>query len=203
MKQEILDRIVQLGGNIENVNHTSLKEDLEAISFSTVLYPKQKDTPWAKSDQLEPINGITKIIDENRSLIESNITSFYDKIIAHFYRDTDESFGQVFYKKHLFTPFKEGSDDFKEWNGEWEEDSFKEVIIGNEMEFMIIGYSYGSPDNYFVCLTDPNQENPIVYGTDHEVYFDEITKECTLEEYFNSFITPQELIDTLKYKLGV
>ena len=66
---------------------------------------------------------------------------------------------------------------------------------------MFIGHSYGFPDNLFICLTDPYQENPIVYGTDHEVFFDEITKQGTLEDFFNSFMTKEELIEIVKMKL--
>jgi hypothetical protein len=66
------------------------------------------------------------------------------------------------------------------------------------MDLMFIGYSYGFPDSLFICLTDPNPENPMVYGTDHEVLFEEITKEGTLEEYFNSFMTKEELIEIVK-----
>ena len=79
-----------------------------------------------------------------------------------------------------------------------QQNDFREVIIGEKMELMIIGYSYGFPDNLFVCLSDPNNENPVVYGTDHEVYFDEITVEGTLEEYFNSFLSKDELIEILE-----
>ncbi|MDB0601998.1 hypothetical protein PL373_12715 [Tenacibaculum maritimum] len=69
------------------------------------------------------------------------------------------------------------------------------------MKLMFIGYSYGFPDNLFVCLSDPDKENPTVYGTDHEVYFDEITVQGTLEEYFNSFLTKEELIEIIDKKL--
>ena len=40
MKQEILDRIQALGGDISQVKGTSLAEDLSAITFNTILYEK-------------------------------------------------------------------------------------------------------------------------------------------------------------------
>ncbi len=46
MKKEILDRIKELGGNIDNVKGGSLLNDFQNISFDTVLYPKPKNTPW-------------------------------------------------------------------------------------------------------------------------------------------------------------
>ena len=201
MKQEIIDRIERLGGNISNVKGNSLQKDLESITFNTVLYPKPEDTPWAKSEEQEAIYGIGEFIERNIHMVESNKTELYDKIVKHFYRITEEGFGQVFFRNELFTPFKEGTDSYEEWNGEWEESDFKKVIIGSEMDLMFIGHSYGFPDNLFICLTDPNQENPVVYGTDHEVFFDEITKEGTLEEFFDSFMTKEELIEIVKAKL--
>ncbi len=201
MKKEILNRIETLGGDISIVKNISLQKDLEAITFNSVLYPKKKDTPWATSDETEPINGIEEFIDKNKDLFDSNKTAFYDKIISQYYRITEKSFGQVMFRNTLFTPFQEGTEDYEEWNGEWQEENFKKVIEGTDMNFMFIGYAYGFPDNLFICLTDPNPENPTVYGTDHEVFFDEITKQGTLEEFFNSFISKQELVELLKNKL--
>jgi len=201
LKQEIIDRIEKLGGNVSNLKGDSLQEVLESITFKTVLYPKPEDTPWGKAAEQEPIYGVSDFIEVNKSLIEFNKTQLYTKIINHFYKITEEGFGQVFFKNELFTPFKEGTDSYDEWNGEWEESDFRKVIVGAEMDLMFIGHSYGFPDTLFICLSDPNQENPIVYGTDHEVFFDEITIEGTLEEYFDSFMTKEELIEIVKTRL--
>ncbi len=201
MKKEILNRIEALGGNISAVENISLQKDLEAITFSTVLYPKPKDTPWISADEAEPINGIGEFIDENKDLFNSNQTEFYDKIINQYYKITDEGFGQVMFRNTLFTPFQEGTEDYEEWKEFWQEEDFKKIIEGTNMNLMFIGYAYGFPDNLFICLTDPNPENPIVYGTDHEVFFDEITKQGTLEEFFNSFMTKEEFIQIVKDKL--
>lgn len=51
MKTEILERIKQLGGNVENVKGSSLKDDLLAITFDTVLYQRPVDTPWASAER--------------------------------------------------------------------------------------------------------------------------------------------------------
>lgn len=40
--------------------------------------------------------------------------------------------------------------------------------------------------NYQKLWADTMQENSVVYGTDYEVYFDEITNQRTLDKYFNS-----------------
>ncbi len=197
MKQEILDRIKELGGNIDDVKGDSLLEDFQSITFNTVLYLKPESTPW----ESDIVIGLDELINENISLFNIDSESFYNKVIDHYYRVTDEPLGQVFFKNTLFTPFKEGTEDFEEWDGEWEEEGFKEVIKGEEMDLMNIGYSYGYPDHYFICLSDPNLENPTVYSTDHETFFSEITIEGSLEEYFNSFISRDELIEMIKAKL--
>ncbi len=201
MKKEILKRIEQLGGNIDHVKGVSLQQDLQSITFNSVLYPKRQDTPWAKANESEPIYSIGEFIQKNLEVFKSDRVKFYNNIIEHYFKITEEGFGQVFFRIDLFTPFKINSADYDEWNGEWEEEDFKKVIKGSEMDLMFIGHSYGFPDNLFICLSDPNQENPMVYGTDHEVYFDEISEEGTLEEYFNSFMTKEELIEIVKSKL--
>lgn len=58
MKQEIINRIKQLGGNVTNVKGTSLSEDLCAITFNTALYKKPEDTPWLSAEDTEPIEGL-------------------------------------------------------------------------------------------------------------------------------------------------
>ena len=55
LNQKILTRIQALGGDISQVKGTSLADDLLAITFDTVLYPKPQDTPWAKAEDTEPI----------------------------------------------------------------------------------------------------------------------------------------------------
>lgn len=42
------------------------------------------------------------------------------------------------------------------------------------------------------CLTDPDPENPIVYSTDHEVYFQEIDNKGTLEDFLEKYMTKDE-----------
>jgi hypothetical protein len=76
MKQTVLDRIIELGGNIENVKGESLEKDLQAITFSTVLYPKKEDTPWSNAEDSEPIYGIGKFIDANMTLFKTDKQHF-------------------------------------------------------------------------------------------------------------------------------
>jgi hypothetical protein len=50
-------------------------------------------------------------------------------------------------------------------------------------------------------LSDPNPENPTVFGTDHEVFFSELTNEGNLDDFLNRFMTKNELIEIVKDKL--
>ena len=119
MKKQILERIKQLGGNIDNLKGKSLAEDILSITFETVLYQKPKDTPWQTGEDAEPIYGIREFINENKELFKTNKQALYDKIIEKYFCLTEEGYGQVFWKPRLFTPFKKGTKDYEEWYSEF------------------------------------------------------------------------------------
>jgi hypothetical protein len=189
MKQEILDRIRSLGGNIDKVKGASLQEDLQLIEFKHPLYPLKYTDEYYGTD---------KFYEENKQLYAENKDLFYGHLIAHFFSDHEIPYGQSFFRNFLFTPFKKGSPDDGELDGLVEEEEIRAVVDGQALDFICICYSYGFPDHYFVCLTDPNQDNPTVYSTDHEVYFQEINKECTLDEFFHRFLTKEEFLKAVR-----
>lgn len=206
MKKEILEKIQQLGGNIDNVKGNSLADDILSITFNTVLYQKPEDTPWQTAEQAEPIYGIGQFINENEALLNTDKQALYDKIIDKYFRLTNEGYGQVFWQPKLFTPFKEGTADFEEWNDDFtdEDTDLSEIIkVTNDKtpDFIEVFYSYGFPDNYYICLSDPNPANPTLFGTDHEVFFREITNEGSLEDFFNTFMTKEELLTIVKSRI--
>ena len=206
MKAKILEKIKQLGGNIDNVKGNSLAEDILSITFDTVLYQKPEDTPWQTAEDAEPIYGIGEFINENEELFKTDKQALYDKIIDKYFRLTDEGYGQVFWQPRLFTPFKEGTEDFEEWNSEFidEDTDLTEIIkVTNDKmpDFIQVFYSYGFPDNYYICLSDPNPENPTLFGTDHEEYFREVTNEGNFEDFLNTFMTKDELLEIVKKRI--
>lgn len=206
MKKEILEKIKQLGGNIGNVKGNSLAEDLLSITFKTVLYQKPGDTPWQTAEDAEPIYGIGEFIDKNKELFKTDKQALYDKIIDNYFRLTEEGYGQVFWQPRLFTPFKEGTEDYEEWNsdfidGDTDLTEIIKITNDNSPDFIELFYSYGFPDNYYICLTDPNQENPTLFGTDHEEYFKEVTNEGNLEDFLNTFMTKEELLEIVKKRI--
>ena len=121
-------------------------------------------------------------------------------MIAHYYRLTEEPYGQHFWIAQPFTPYKQGTADYDEWHADFadpEEVDLQEITAftgDNTPDFIRLFYAYGYPDNLYIALRDPNPDNPTLFGTDHEVFFREITNEGTLVDYLNTFLTPDELI---------
>ena len=207
MKQSILNRIQALGGDISKVKGTSLQEDLLSITFNTVLYEKPEDTPWAKADEEEPIYGLGEWVDTHFKLYKSDKKAFYDKMIAEFYCLTEEPRGQHFWVANLFTPFKEGTADYEEWYDDFSEEEFVDLteitkLTSNKTpDFIQLFYTYSYPDHLYIALPDPNPENPTLFGTDHEVFFSEVDNMGCLEDYLNTLMTPEELIDIVEKAL--
>jgi len=206
MKTEILEKIKQLGGNVGNVKGNSLSEDILSITFETVLYQKPEDTPWQTAEDAEPIYGIGEFINANEELFKTDKQALYDKIIQKYFCLTKEGYGQFFWQPRLFTPFKEGTGDYEEWFDDFtdEDTDLTEIIkVTNDEtpDFIEVFYSYGFPDNYYICLSDPNQENPTLFGTDHEVYFREVTNEGSFEDFLNTFMTKDELLEIVKKRI--
>ncbi|MFD0700914.1 hypothetical protein [Myroides pelagicus] len=203
MKKEILNTIRTLGGDVSRVNGNSLLDDIQSISFNTVLYPRSEDTPWGAAGEEEPIYGIEEYIEANQTLLNTDRAIFYQKLIAHYYELTEEGRGQMFWSGQLFTPYLEGSADYQEWNVDFSDGtsvdlSVIEEVVGVKQPTMVqVFYSYGFPDHYYICLEDPSPDNPTVFGTDHEEFFMEISNEGSLEEFMQQFISPEELISVL------
>ncbi|HLK98114.1 MAG TPA: hypothetical protein VK364_10125 [Hymenobacter sp.] len=189
MKQEILVQIQRLGGNIDHVKGRSLQEDLESIEFKCPIYP---------DDYGDTLYGIDESYNNNKQLYLDSRPDFYATLLDHFFSDHEIPYGQAFFRNFLFTPFREDSEDFGELDGLAEESEIREVVNGTNLYFMCICYSNGYPDHYFVCLTDPDQENPTVYGTDHEVYFQEIKNKGTLEDFFKRFLIKEEFLKVVE-----
>lgn len=185
MKQELLTQLERLGGTIDQVKGKSLQEDLQAITFKNPLYPNDYDDEYYGTDEF---------YEKNKQLYKDNKEAFYSTLGDHFFSDHEIPYGQSFFRNFLFTPFRETSSDFGELEGLVEENDVREVVVGEVMDFICICYSYGFPDHYFVCLADPNPENPTVYSTDHEVFFQEIENEGSLEDFFKRFLTKEAFL---------
>jgi hypothetical protein len=195
MKKEILLQLQRLGGDISKVKHRSLQEDLEAISFPHPLYPKSEN--W-----LENLYGVKDFFEKHQALYLENQAKFFETLLEHFFSDHEIPYGQMFFRNQHFTPFKEGTADFEEFR-DWFTDEadlseVRKIVADETPEFILIASSYGFPDHFYICLSDPNPDNPTVFGTDHEVFFTEISNRGTLEDFFNDFLTKEEFLGVVK-----
>lgn len=193
MKQEILDRINELGGNIDNIKGTSLQEVLQAIEFKQPLYPHEL---WGTE-----LYGIDEYYAKNKKLYSEDKKSFYLNLMTHFFSEQENPYGQMFYRGTLFTPYKEDTTDYDEWNDiftDEEEVDLSEIFAvsqNKKPDFINLLYSNGYPDNLYICLSDNNPNNPTVFGTDHEELFSEISNEGTLSKFLEQFYTKDEFLN--------
>jgi hypothetical protein len=186
MKAAVLERIRQLGGDTSRVEAgASLKDQLAAIRFSQVLF----DEDWE-------CYGVDEFRAANQDLYARDRQAFLEALLDHLLAENDEPRKQHFWRNEHFTPMTEGTPDHDAWI-EFFRDldlaEIREVVGMGQLEFVQIMYYYGYPDHYFVCLADPNPENPIVFGTDHEVFFEEASSNGSLEDFLNRFLTRDQL----------
>jgi hypothetical protein len=207
MNPTILVQIQQLGGHTEQVRGQSLTDDLQAITFATVLYPRPKDTPWATAAATEPIAGLTEVMEAKRPLLATDPAAFYQHIADHFYCLTEAPHGQFLFRPSLFTPFRPGTPDYAEWNDYFTDPEavdlspIRALTSDPTPDFMYLAHRYGFPDTYFVCLSDPDPANPTVFSTDHEEFFTAITNVGPLENFLTRFMPKEELLARVRQRL--
>ena len=98
-----------------------------------------------------------------------------------------------------------GTPDFEEWNG-WFTDNAElgEIIKYSDCatpDFVELLYTDGYPNYYLICLSDNDPENPVVWSTDHEEFFTEVTNEGRLKDFLDRFMTKEEFLELVKSKL--
>jgi hypothetical protein len=145
---------------------------------------------------------VKDFFEKHQKLYLENQENFFDDLLEHFFSDHEIPYGQIFFRNQHFRPFKEGTADFEEWQDWFESEAnlseVRKIISDETPEFMLIASSYGFPDHFYICLSDPNPDNPTVFGTDHEVFFIEISNRGTLEDFFNNFLSKEEFLVVVK-----
>lgn len=68
-------------------------------------------------------------------------------------------------------------------------------------DFVELLYTDGYPNYYLICLSDNDPENPVVWSTDHEEFFTEVTNEGRLNDFLDRFMTKEEFLKLVKSKL--
>lgn len=181
---DIVSRIKELGGSTDP-EASSLQEFLLGTTFPHHLY----DQDW-------DVYGVDEFFEENRAVYDNDVETFLDLIVQHYYSNQDELYGQDIWQPKLFTPFTPGTPDFEEWNSVLIEDAdlspIRAICGDGELQFVQILESYGYPDHSYVCLQDPEPQNPTVFGTDHEEFFQEISDYKRLSDLLNSYVTRDE-----------
>jgi hypothetical protein len=208
MKPTILRRLRELGARTDQVRGESLPADWQAITFDSVLYFRPTDTPWAAAADTEPIVGANAVVEANRALLTTQPEAFYQQVADHFYQLTDEPHGQVFARRDVFTPFRPGTPDYDEWNDEFTDlaavdlSALRAITTDEAPDFLCIAFSYGFPDTYYVCLADPQPDNPTVFGTDHEEFFCPLTSYGSLDDFLQRFMSRDEFGERLRQRLN-
>ena len=196
MKREILETLRKLGGDISRAKGASLYEDLLSVTFDTVLYADF----YGDFDICE----LEEFYSENKALFLSDKDAFSSKLLEKYFCLTDEGYDQKFWRAEMFTPFRSGTKDNEEWISEFGEDFFdkhmdlteiRKITDDTQPDFLLLFESYGCPDHYYICLSDPNPENPTVFGTDHEVFFREISNQGSLSDFLGNFFTKDEFLE--------
>jgi len=101
---------------------------------------------------------------------------------------------RIEYDPFLYTPFKEGTEDYDHENDVLKQyEEYAKSIIGDDIqEFLVVGYT--DAERYIVSLADKNPANPKVYEINMDLPFSEncLFDKGTLEDYFNSFVSANE-----------
>lgn len=196
-----MNRLEALGADVSLMSGTSMLEDLKAIKFQSFLYDKE----YLDVVGYELIN---QYLAEHSDCLSDNVEEVTDILVNYFWHHpkgalADEIYlGQIYYQGKMFTPFDESSEDGLEWENCIDEFDFSVIheSIGEVkfLSFFNIFGSHGFPDNYFICMQDPNPDNPTVFGTDHEEFFIEVTNNGTLEDFLKSMLLKNELKAQIK-----
>jgi hypothetical protein len=199
LKQTILGKIQKLGGNTDKVQGVSLLKDLQAIKLYQPLYPK--DT------YEQELYGVDEFFGQYQQLYLKDTKAFYDRLLKTFFAKKQPPRGHMVYVGKPFMPFKKGSADYEEWHDDFEDEDavdlseIKEITDEERPDFVKIASSFSYPDSFYVCLSDPKPSNPTVFGTDHEMFFLEVSNEGTLEAFFKQFLTQKEFLTLVKKHL--
>ena len=205
MKQEILDRIKELGGNIDRVKGYSLQDDLLSISFDANLSESRK---YDESDIWElvfvwNIDSFIKLDYRDETefvIIAERFKPYYDGII----RRIEDSRDTISWAAKLFTPYEEGSEDFKDWNTYFTDDeklkAIREIIDDPQPAFIHLFYDRSCNNYYLICLSDPNPENPTVFKFPLD-FCNEVVNEGNLEDFLCRWISNNDIVELVKEAL--
>ena len=183
MTAEIIQRLTALGaGGIEN-NKDDFQSFWQPIIWNQFVYPKDWD-----------YYGLADFYQQHIELHQSAKKQFNDALIAHYFTPSENYFGQHVKTYDLFAPFNPSNTHFGSLDGLIEPEELKVLVDGNALAFIPVFETASFPNLYFVCASDPNPENPTLYSTDHETFFQEIEAEGNFADFLNHYLTKAEFL---------
>lgn len=190
---EIKNRIQELGGSIDP-DSSSLQAFLLRVRFPHHLYYEHRG-----------FHGIDELLEQHQAVYEEDVEAFLDLVEQHYFTDRDFACGQDFWEPVLFTPLTPGSADQAEWES-WFADyadlsPIRAVCGEGELQFVRIVRNYRYPDQFYICLQDPQPENPTVFGTDHEAFFQEISVRGRFSDFLNIYCTRADFRELVREEL--
>lgn len=186
MQASVLSRIRELGGSAAaTVAGAPIDEQLAAVTLRCSLY----DSEWEAY-------GVDELVLAHRDLYQHERARFFDEAVDDLLSDVEKPRGQAVWTVRRFTPLREGTADHDEWWGHFQSLPLSEIralVGGGVIDFAQVLYRHGWPDHSYVCLQDPNPENPTVFGTDHEEFFRVLTVQGTLGDVLDGFLDRRQL----------
>ncbi|MDR3022756.1 hypothetical protein [Chryseobacterium sp.] len=133
MTESIINKIKELGGNTDAVSiDKNFAENWRSIRFEHHLYDRDWD-----------VYGIDDYYEKYKTQYNNDQEGFYKNLLEHYFSGHELPYGQYFLRNWFFTPFKKGTEDYKELDGLIDEHEVKEIVEGSEMEFICLFYFYG------------------------------------------------------------
>ncbi len=178
-----------------------------SLKFNNPLYQNPEYIPTTTNRFKEPLFDLDSFIKENKSLLKTNVTELDKKIIDKYTSMHNQCLGQFKWEGILYTPLAVGTKDYKMMQESYSFDkkNLREVIGKNnsiEPEFVEIFYTCSNVNDFYavyfyICTIDSNPENPTVYSTNEDCHFCNLENEGTLEDFLNTFMTKEELIEAV------
>ena len=193
MQKQIRKRIEQLGGSVSDPTDDSLLAMIQSISFPHPIY----DFDW-------DFYGVKSFLDENISLYETNQPEFIDRLVRHYYSDHDHNYGQSNWLGKPFTPMKLGTKGHKKWgkffakSPKCDLDFIRSFADGHEFSFVQIMRHDGVCEYTYVCLQDRRPENPTIFGTGDDYFFETLYPLGAFSSYLKTFYTRRRFRNTVQ-----
>lgn len=180
--KKVTSCIEKLGGSYKPPKKPSLAMNMSAIRFSSGLYFRDWDG-----------NGIDSFLNDHPKLLNETTTKIADRAEKKLLSTKSHYGSKALWQCHRLRPFSQEEKEFVDLT------EIREYAGDGPLDFLQIVYvDAGYPDQHFICLQDPKPGNPTVFGTDHEVSFQEYYGFTPLSDFLAQFMTPKQFRKSLE-----